>query len=85
MIALARFIMAGPGQATLITVVTALLAILMPPLAWLSAAAVALVVLQLGAQRGLQLIALASVASMLLSWLAIILLVVVAVKCRCSD
>lgn len=71
MIALARFIMAGPGQAALVTVVSALLALLMPPLAWLSSAAVALVALQLGPQRGIQLIALASVASMALSWLVI--------------
>jgi hypothetical protein len=69
MIVLARYIMAGPAQATLVTVVMALLALLLPPLAWISAAAVALVTLQLGAQRGLQLVGLASVAGLLLGWL----------------
>jgi hypothetical protein len=71
MIALARFIMAGPSQATLVTAVMALLAFIIPPLGWLSAAAVAVVVLQLGPQRGIQLIALAAVASMALAWLAL--------------
>ena len=71
MIALARFIMAGPSQATLVTAVMALLAFIIPPLGWLSAAAVALVVLQLGPQRGLQLVALASLASGALAWLAL--------------
>jgi len=71
MIALARFIMAGPSQATLVTTVMALLAFIIPPLGWLSAAAVAVVVLQLGPQRGIQLIALASIASMVLAWLAL--------------
>lgn len=71
MIALARFIMAGPSQATLVTTVMALLAFIIPPLGWLSAAAVAVVVLQLGPQRGIQLIALASIASMALAWLAL--------------
>ncbi len=69
MIALARFIMAGPSQATLVTVMAALLALIVPPLAWISSATVALVVLQLGAQRGLQLIGLASIAAMLFSWM----------------
>jgi hypothetical protein len=71
MIALARFIMAGPSQATLVIVAMAMLAFIIPPLAWISAAAVALVVLQLGAQRGLQVIGLASVAGMALSWLVL--------------
>lgn len=71
MIALARFIMAGPSQATLVTAAMALLAFIIPPLGWLSAAAVAVVVLQLGPQRGIQLIALAAVASMALAWLAL--------------
>jgi len=71
MIALARFIMAGPSQATLVTAAMALLAFIIPPLGWLSAAAVAVVVLQLGPQRGIQLIALASIASMALAWLAL--------------
>ncbi len=69
--ALARFIMAGPGQASLVAAATAILAILLPPLAWISGGVIALVVLHLGNLRGLQVVTLASVGSMLLGWLAL--------------
>lgn len=71
MIALARYVMAGPMQAALVAVVAALLALIIPPAAWISAAVVALVVLHLGPNRGLQLIGLCSVAGVLLSWLVL--------------
>lgn len=46
--ALAAFILRGPGQAASLACATLLLASVLPPLAWLSAAILALVMLQLG-------------------------------------
>ncbi|TNF32968.1 MAG: DUF2232 domain-containing protein [Gammaproteobacteria bacterium] len=69
MIALARFIMAGPGQASLVAASTAMLSLLLPPLAWVSGGVIALVVLHLGNSRGAQVVTLATIGSMLLSWL----------------
>lgn len=69
MIALARFIMGGPNQAALVTAVSALLALLVPPLAWLSGAVIALVTLHLGERRGIQLMLFAGFATGVLSWL----------------
>lgn len=69
--ALARFIMAGPSQAAMVAAVTAILALLAPPLAWVSGAVIALVVLHLGPQRGGQVIVFAGLAAMGLSWLAL--------------
>jgi len=46
--AFAAFILRGPGQAASLACATLLLATLLPPLAWLSAAILALVMLQLG-------------------------------------
>jgi len=71
MITLARFIMAGPSQAALVVAVTAILAIIMPPLAWLSGAGVALTVLHLGPVRGLQLVGFSGLAVMGLGWMVL--------------
>ncbi len=71
MIALARFIMAGPSQAALVAAVTAILALMLPPLAWVSGGVIALVVLHLGPGKGMQLIVLAGIAAMGLSWLVL--------------
>lgn len=71
MIALARFIMAGPTQAAVVAAATALLAFILPPIAWVSGGVVALVVLHLGPVRGIQLMAYAGVAALLLGWLAL--------------
>jgi len=71
MIALARFIMAGPSQAAVVAAATALLAFILPPIAWVSGGVIALVALHLGPVRGMQLIAYAGVAAMLLGWLAL--------------
>ncbi|MDH5484833.1 MAG: DUF2232 domain-containing protein [Gammaproteobacteria bacterium] len=71
MIALARFIMAGPSQAALVAAASAILALLLPPMAWVSGGVVALVVLHLGINKGAQLITLAGLASMLLGWLVL--------------
>jgi len=50
---LARFILRGYSQAALVAATTALLGLLFPPAAWLSAAAIALVTLVKGGQSGL--------------------------------
>lgn len=71
MIALARFIMAGPTQAAVVAAATALLAFILPPIAWVSGGVVALIVLHLGPVRGIQLMAYAGVAALLLGWLAL--------------
>ena len=71
MIALARFIMAGPTQAAVVAAATALLAFILPPIAWVSGGVVALVVLHLGPVRGIQLMAYAGVAALVLGWLAL--------------
>jgi hypothetical protein len=52
-ILLARFILRGYSQAALVAATTALLGLLFPPAAWLSAAAIALVTLVKGGQNGL--------------------------------
>lgn len=67
---LARLVMAGPGQAVLVTVISAVLALFFPPFAWISGAAVALVTLHLGSTRGLQIIAMATLVSGGFFWLA---------------
>ncbi|MDH5735393.1 MAG: DUF2232 domain-containing protein [Gammaproteobacteria bacterium] len=69
MLALARFIMAGPNQAALVAAVTALLAIILPPLAWLSGGVISLVTLHLGERKGIQIMAYASLGTAALSWL----------------
>ena len=71
MITLARFIMAGPSQAALVVAVTAILAIIMPPMAWLSGAGIALTALHLGPGRGIQLIGFSGLAVVVLGWIVI--------------
>lgn len=68
---LAGYLMRGPTQAILVTSVTAMLSLLLPPLSYLSGAAAGLVTLRLGAWRGLTTIAGAAAAVALLA-LAII-------------
>lgn len=63
--------MAGPSQAALVAAVSAILALKMPPLAWLSGAVIALVALHLGPKRGMQLMGFSTLAVMLLGWVAI--------------
>jgi len=71
MILLARFIMAGPSQAALVAAVTAILALKLPPLAWLSGGVIALIVLHLGPRRGMQLVGFSGLAVMALGWIVI--------------
>lgn len=49
--AFAAFILRGPGQSASVACATLLLASVLPPMAWLSAAVLALVMLQLGPRR----------------------------------
>ncbi len=60
---LAAFVLKGRMQAVVVTAVMAILALLLPPLSYLSGAAVALVTLRLGPKAGLQLGLLAAVAA----------------------
>ena len=69
MIALARFILKGHSQAALVAAIMAMLGLLMPPVAWLSGAAVALVVLVNGHKSGLLVTAIAGVGTALLAGL----------------
>ena len=71
MISLARFIMAGPSQAALVAAVTAILALKLPPLAWISGGVIALTTLHLSPKRGAQLIGFSGLAVMLLGWVVI--------------
>lgn len=71
MLALARFIMAGPNQAALVAAVSALLAMLVPPLAWISGGAIALVTLHLGERHGMQVMLFAALGTAALSWLVL--------------
>lgn len=66
---LAAYIVRGRMQAILVAAAAALLALLLPPLSYLSGAAVALVTLRQGMQRGLEVILGAGVAASLLSLL----------------
>ena len=71
MISLARFILKGPNQAALVAAAMAMLAMLpmLFPAAWLSAAAVALVVLVNGPQAGGRVVSYALLGSLVFSWL----------------
>ena len=53
MLFLASFILKGPSQAALVAASMAILGLLVPPAAWISAAAIVLVTLVHGPQRGL--------------------------------
>ncbi|MCW8855290.1 MAG: YybS family protein [Gammaproteobacteria bacterium] len=60
--------MAGPGQAALVAAVSALLALLLPPLAWLSGGVISLITLHLGEKKGIQVMLFASLGTAALSW-----------------
>jgi hypothetical protein len=63
MISLAKFILKGYSQAALVAAAMAMLGLLVPPMAWLSGAAVALVTLVNGHRYGLLVTAIAAVAT----------------------
>jgi len=69
--ALARLIMSGLNQAAMVAAVSLILSVILTPLSWISGAAIALVSLHLGAQRGLQTMALAGIAVLAFSWFAL--------------
>ncbi|MEW5756607.1 MAG: DUF2232 domain-containing protein [Pseudomonadota bacterium] len=67
---LASFIMRGRMQAVLVSVLFAGLSLILPPLMYLSGGAVALVTLRLGATQGLSVMALSTLALVLLAQLS---------------
>lgn len=69
MLFLARFILKGQSQAALVAATLATLGLILPPAAWLSAAAIVLVTLVHGAQRGLVTTALSLVGAALFAYL----------------
>ena len=69
MISLARFILKGHSQAALVAASMAMLGMLLPPLAWLSGAAVALVTLVSGHRSGLLVTAIAGIGTAVLAGL----------------
>lgn len=68
---LATFIMRGPSQAALVAAVTALLSVLVAPLALLSAGAVGLVMLRAGPTHTLSVVGIGTLALGAFSWLAL--------------
>ena len=69
MLFLARFILKGQSQAALVAATTAILGLMFPPAAWLSAAAIALVTLVHGVQRGLVAMVLSLLGAALFAYL----------------
>lgn len=69
MLFLARFILKGQSQAALVAATMAILGMLVPPAAWLSAAAIVLVTLVNGPQRGLITTGLALLGTAVFSYL----------------
>lgn len=69
MLFLARFILKGQSQAALVAASMAILGLLLPPAAWVSAAAIVLITLVNGAQRGLLTTALALLGTALFAYL----------------
>lgn len=69
MISLARFILKGYSQAALVAASMAMLGLLLPPVAWLSGAAVALVTLVNGHRSGLLVTAVAGIGTAVFAWL----------------
>jgi len=67
LITLARFILKGHSQAALVAATMAILGLYMPPIAWLSGGAVALVVLVNGHRSGLLVTAIAAVGTAVLA------------------
>jgi hypothetical protein len=65
---LARFILKGQSQAALVAATMAMLGLLFPPAAWISAAVIVLVTLVNGAQRGLFTIALSLLGTALFAF-----------------
>lgn len=68
---LASYLMRGRSQAVLVTVVSGVLSVVLPPLSFISSAAVGLVTLRHGQQQGILLLLLATLAGSLLSMLAL--------------
>jgi uncharacterized protein YybS (DUF2232 family) len=66
---LARFILKGQSQAALVTASMAILGLLVPPAAWISAASIVLVTLVHGPQRGMITIALSLLGAALFAYL----------------
>jgi uncharacterized protein YybS (DUF2232 family) len=66
---LARFILKGQSQAALVAATMAILGLLIPPAAWISAAAIVLVTLVQGPQRGLITTGLALIGTALFAYL----------------
>ena len=69
MLFLARFILKGQSQAALVAATMAILGLLIPPAAWISAAAIVLVTLVQGPQRGLITTGLALIGTALFAYL----------------
>ncbi|MFV2003884.1 MAG: hypothetical protein ACC650_01710 [Gammaproteobacteria bacterium] len=69
MLFLARFILKGQSQAALVAATMAILGLILPPVAWISAAAIVLVTLVSGPQRGLITTALALIGTALFAYL----------------
>jgi len=69
MISLARFILKGYSQAALVAASLAMLGLLLPPVAWMSGAAVALVTLVNGHRNGLLVTAIAGIGTAVFSGL----------------
>lgn len=69
MISLARFILKGYSQAALVAASMAMLGLLLPPVAWMSGAAVALVTLVNGHRNGLLVTAIAGIGTAVFSGL----------------
>lgn len=69
MLFLARFVLKGQSQAALVAATMAILGLLVPPAAWISAAAIVLVTLVNGPQRGLITTGLALLGTLVFSYL----------------
>ena len=69
MLFLAKFILKGQSQAALVAASMAILGLLLPPAAWISAAAIVLVTLVQGPQRGLITTVIALVGAALFAYL----------------
>jgi hypothetical protein len=67
---LARYLLLGQRQAVLVVALAAILALLLPPLSYLSGAALALVVLRIGHQAAMRVILWATLATAAVSWVA---------------
>jgi len=75
---LAKFILKGQSQAALVTASMAMLGLLIPPAVWISAAAIALVTLVHGPQRGLITTALSLLGALIFAYLIFFIFVLLA-------